>query len=70
MYNKILEYLKAHEGPLDSEDAVLEWWQGLEGAASSLDDLTEALEYLEDHGSIEKQQVEKELFIYRILTKA
>jgi len=52
---------------LDSEEAVLAWWQGLQEMTTSLDDLTEQLEYLEDQDVIEKQQVGTDFFIYRVI---
>ncbi|MFQ5480013.1 MAG: hypothetical protein ACE5DW_01910 [Thermodesulfobacteriota bacterium] len=66
MHEEILEYLKNNNKPLDSEEGVMEWWQGLQGLKPSLDDLTEALEELEDRGAIEKNKMEKDFFIYRI----
>jgi len=71
MQEKILKYLETHTGPTDSEDAVIEWWQGLQEAAGAgaMDELTETLEFLEDQKFIEKQKIEKELFIYRVIAK-
>ncbi len=66
MHEEILEYLKNNSNPADSEDGIIEWWQGLQVLKSSLDDLTEALEELEDRGAIEKNKMEKDFFIYRI----
>jgi len=69
MHKNILEYLETHGGALDSEEAVIIWWQGLQEVMPDLDLLTEALEHLEDQEVIEKQVVENELFIYRIMSK-
>jgi len=72
MQQKILEYIEAHFGPMDSEDAVITWWQGLQDAAAdtgAIDELTETLEFLEDQKFIEKQEIEKEFFIYRLIAK-
>jgi len=71
MQEKILKYLETHTGPMDSEDAVITWWQGLQEAAGAgaVDELTETLEFLEDQKFIEKQEIEKELFIYRVIAK-
>ncbi len=66
MHEEILEYLKNTEHISDSEDAVMEWWKGLQSLKPCLDDLTEALEELEDRGAIEKNKMEKDFFIYRI----
>jgi len=65
MHEEILEYLTNYKSPVDSEESVLAWWQGLQGLKPSLDDLTEALEELEDRKLIEKDKMEKDLFIYR-----
>lgn len=67
MEKKILEYIKGHDEPLDSEEDVLVWWQGLQEMTTSLDDLTEQLEYLEDQSVIEKKKGEKDLFVYRVI---
>ncbi len=69
MHEAILEYLKKHTNPIDSEDGVMEWWKGLQALKPSLDDLTEALEELEDRGAIEKDKMEKDFFVYRICEK-
>ncbi len=66
MQKIILDYLREHSGPIESEDDIITWWKGLQGLTDSLDDLTEALEVLEDSEAIEKVIAEKELFIYRI----
>jgi len=70
MQKKILEYLEAHVEPLDTEDAVISWWQGLQESVTSIDDLTETLEYLEDQEIIEKQKCDKDLFTYRVIAKS
>jgi len=71
MHKKILEYLKEQAGvSLDSEDAVLAWWQGLNDVVPSYDDLTESLEELEDQEFIEKLMLDKDFFIYKIIEKA
>jgi Fe2+ or Zn2+ uptake regulation protein len=71
MQEKILEYIEAHPGPMDSEEAVIMWWQGLQdmAGAGAVDDLTETLEFLEDQNFIEKQKMEKDFFIYRLIVK-
>jgi len=71
MRQKILEYIEAHPGPMDSEEAVIAWWQGLQdvAGAGAIDELTEILEFLDDQNFIEKQEIEKEFFIYRLIAK-
>jgi len=71
MQEKILKYLETHSVPTDSEDATIEWWKGLQevAGAGAIDELTETLEFLEDQKFIEKQKLEKELFIYRLIAK-
>jgi len=71
MHNKILEYIKGQaEVSFDSEDAVLAWWQGLNEVVPSYDDLTEALEELEDQEVIEKLMLDNDFFVYRIIETA
>ncbi len=67
METRILEYLRANNGPVETEEEVMAWWQGLQGVTESLDDLTMALERLEGRGTIAKEPRGKELFIYRII---
>jgi len=67
MKRSILQYLEDNGNPLESEDDVLSWWQGLQGLTDSLDDLTMALEELEANGAIEKEELDEGLFVYRIV---
>jgi len=68
MQKRILEYLRANSGPLTTEEEIMAWWKGLQSLADSLDGLTLAIEELEHMGLIAKEELVKDLFVYRIIS--
>ena len=62
---KVLEYIRGNPTVELDADRISEWWQGLQGLDSSIDDVTMAVEKLVDEGKIEQNVLDDDIFIYK-----
>lgn len=66
---KILNYLKNNfKAPDDmDEEAISEWWGGIQEIGESLDDITLGIEDLLAAGAIKKQELVNDIFYYEVI---
>ncbi len=63
---KVVEYIKANPTVELDADRISEWWQGLQGLDTSVDNVTLAIENLVEDGSLEKNVLDGDIFIYKV----
>lgn len=66
MRQRVIRYIREYVGRPSTAEEVMAWWRGMEEISDSLDLLTETLEALVAEEVIEKDELEKGFFIYRI----
>lgn len=64
LLGRVLEYIKAHGEELETDEALAQWWLGLQALDPSLDNITVALEELEKSGKIMMVDCGEDLFVY------
>ena len=62
--NEIIQYLDAHPNAADTAKGIVQWWLQRQRYEDLLQDVQNALDYLEERGSIKKVEVAEGGVIY------